>query len=223
VCLTRGVLDSVRASVSASVRDYWWGFGQYEASWLSYYDFMSVVLGQETDRLAGNEILCKEAGWSILFWELALLSEKPTQIHRNERGQLHKDGALALAHSDGWGIYALNGVRMKAEHILTPAKDLPPKTILAETNADIRRELIRKVGVERMLVALPHKRMEKRGDYELLSVELSGDLKDARYLKMLNPSIGTWHLEGVAPECDTVEKSLNWRNQNFHTNAEILT
>ena len=33
--------------------------------------------------------------------KLALVSEKPIAIHRNARGQLHKDGALALAHSDG--------------------------------------------------------------------------------------------------------------------------
>jgi hypothetical protein len=40
---------------------------------------------------------------------------------------------------------------------------------------------------------------------------------------MLNPSVGCFHLEGVAPECDTVEKSLNWRNQNWHENAEVLS
>jgi arsenate reductase-like glutaredoxin family protein len=31
---------------------------------------------------------------------------------------------------------------------------------------------------------------------------------------MLNPSIGVYHIEGVHPECDTVEKALNWRNQS---------
>lgn len=30
-------------------------------------------------------------------------------------------------------------------------------------------------------------------------------------------------VEGVDPKCSTVEQALNWRNQNFFENAEILT
>jgi len=29
---------------------------------------------------------------------------------------------------------------------------------------------------------------------------------------MRNPSIGIFHVEGVDPSCDTVEKALNYRN-----------
>jgi hypothetical protein len=29
---------------------------------------------------------------------------------------------------------------------------------------------------------------------------------------MLNPSIGTWHFEGVPIECDSISKSLAWRD-----------
>ncbi len=184
---------------------------------------MAHVLAVDNSVLKGNELICREAGWSILFEKLALVCEKPTAIHRNERGQLHKDGSLALAHSDGWGVYALNGVRMKPEYVLTPEEKINPMDVLKEENADQRRELIRKVGIGRMKAALPHKTMDKRGDYELLSINLGEGAPDARYLQMVNPSIGVLHLEGVAPECDTIEKSLNWRNQNFHTNAEILT
>jgi hypothetical protein len=226
--VSASVSESVRASVldsvSASVSAYWWyDFGQYASYWLSFYDYCHEVLGVDNAKLSGNEAICCEAGWSWVFWKLALVSEKPIAIHRNARGQLHKDGALALEHSDGWGVYALNGIRMKSDYILTPAEKISPETVLAETNADIRRELIRKVGIERMLAKLPHKRMDKRGNYELLSINLGNGATDARYLRMLNPSVGVWHLEGVAPECDTITKSLNWRNQHFHTNAEILT
>ena len=136
---------------------------------------------------------------------------------------MHKDGAAAVAYSDGWGVYALNGIRMKSDYVLTPAEQLTPETVLKETNADVRRELLRKVGIERMLSNLEHKVLEKRGTYEVLSVKLSDQVRDARYLRMLNPSVGTWHLEGVPAECDTVEKSLNWRNNNWHTDAEIIT
>lgn len=81
-------------------------------------------------------------------------------------------------------------------------------------------------GKEQVLLShavLPNKKLDTVGNYELLSIELSPEIKDARYLKMLNPSIGIFHLEGVDPSCDTVEKSLNWRNENRFANAEVLT
>jgi hypothetical protein len=198
-------------------------FGQYAAWWLSFYDFMAVVLGVDNFALKGNELLCCEAGFSLLFWDLALVSEKPIHIFRNELGRLHKDGGPALVHSDGFGIWALNGIRMRPEYIETPAERIAPETVLAESNVDIRRELIRKVGIERMLAKLPHRLLHRRGDYEVLSVRLSEELPDARYLKMLNPSVGVFHMEGIPAECDTVEKSLNWRNHSWHTDAEVLT
>jgi hypothetical protein len=52
---------------------------------------------------------------------------------------------------------------------------------------------------------------------------LSDEIPDARYLKMVNPSIGTFHVEGVDPQCATVEQALNWRNSDWFTHAEQLT
>ena len=74
-----------------------------------------------------------------------------------------------------------------------------------------------------MKAQLPHKSLDKRGGYEVLSINLGSGAEDARYLQMTNPSIGVFHLEGIAPECDTVEKALNFRNGNWFQNAEILT
>ncbi len=49
------------------------------------------------------------------------------------------------------------------------------------------------------------------GFLELLSIDLPGLLDDCRYLKMKNPSIGVWHLEGVDRDCKTVQSAINWR------------
>ena len=32
------------------------------------------------------------------------------------------------------------------------------------------------------------------------------------YLKMTNPSIGVFHVEGVHPDCTTVDQALEFRN-----------
>ena len=186
---------------------------------------MREVLALDTSLLGGNEALCLSAGWTMLFWEFAFVSERPIAIHRIEN-RLHRDGGLAVEYSDGWGVYALNGILMNPEQVLTPAEEMTPESVLKEPNADKRRELIRKVGVERMLSKLPHKSLHKRGDYDLLSVDLPGIASGVRYLKMLNPSVGCWHLEGVnVRECPeaTVDAVLNWRNGGRFIDAEILT
>jgi hypothetical protein len=182
-------------------------------------------LGQETEKLRGLWQVAQAAGWWLPHRKICWISERHDTLHRNPQGRLHKDGAMALSYPDGWGIYALNGLQMKPEYVLTRAEELSPDVILAEQNTDIRRELIRKVGVERMLAKLPHRVLDKQGDYEVLSVDLGETVRDARYLKMLNPSIGTWHIEGIDPQrvCNTVEKAINWRNSHWFANAEVLT
>lgn len=167
----------------------------------------------------------RECHWWFPYKGLVLISEKPTALHVNGRGQLHKDEGLAIEYSDGWGVYALNGVRLPKEHVMTPAEQLDPKIVLNETNVEIRRELLRKIGIERFLQVTPHKVLNKKGDYQLLSVALSDEIRDARYLKMLNPSIGTWHVEAVHPDCSTVQQAINWRAGSIDREwaPEVLT
>jgi hypothetical protein len=65
--------------------------------------------------------------------------------------------------------------------------------------------------------------LDRQNEYELYSIELSEEVKDARYLKMTNPSIGCFHMEGVAPEINNVKEALLWRNEQMFENAEVLT
>jgi len=163
-----------------------------------------------------------ELGLFYPLKNILIVGSRPSKIHM-VNGRLHKDEGAAVEYSDGWKVFALNGILMDPEQVLTPAEKILPESVLRENNADRRRELIRKVGIERMLSKLPHNSLDKRGTYELLSIRLSEEVPDARYLRMINPSVGVFHLEGVDPSCKTVTESLNWRNSNWHETAEILT
>ena len=147
--------------------------------------------------------------WWFPYEKTCLISQNPIRLTMNSRGQLHADERMAIEYSDGWGLWSLNGVIMPEQFVKTPAEQLDPNVILKEKNVEIRRELIRKMGIERCLNNLDYKTLDKRGEYELLNIKLNDTVQNARYLKMLNPSIGTWHLEGV--EGNTVQEALNWR------------
>lgn len=142
-----------------------------------------------------------------------MVSQKPTKIKIiGER--LHADGETALEYEDGLvKMFALHGVRVPEWLVMTPAQKLNPKNLTTKKelkeNVEVRREFVRKVGVERCLDILGWKIVNKECNYELGEVVVSDSPR--RYLKMLNPSIGVWHLEAVHPSCNTVQEAINWR------------
>lgn len=218
------VKSQVWSQVGSQVKDFVWPYFdcQFWASWFSCYEFMKNELGL----IYGIEYEAFKAcvGYGMVFPldELCIVCQPPSQIHKNANG-LHNENGPAVSYNGENEIYALNGVTMTKDYVMTSAHEISSETILKESNAEVRRELIRKVGIEKMLTSLPHKLLQKRGNYELYSLNLSDEVKDARYLKMTNPSIGVFHLEGVAPEILTIDAALNWRNQNMFTDAEVLT
>jgi hypothetical protein len=125
---------------------------------------------------------------------------------------LHCDGGPAVRYYDDVCAYALNGVIVPRELAVAPVAELDPAQFATIANAEVRREFIRKVGIERIADAVGAKTIDKRDDYELLLVNLGGATGKVPYLKMRNPSIGVWHLEGVPPNIKTVAAALEWRN-----------
>ena len=131
-----------------------------------------------------------------------------------KEARLHKDGGPAFLSRDGWAMWYLNGVEVPQWLAEKREEEIAPGEFAKIQNAEVRREFVRKVGVERIAMACGAESLDKHGDYELLMVDLQGETGKWPYLKMLNPSIQTWHLECVARECKTVQEALNWRNQS---------
>jgi len=155
----------------------------------------------------------ESAGWYLPHEHICWISERHTTLCRNTRGQLHSIDGPAVAYPDGWEIYALNGVRVPRDLVMTSADQLDVREwcTTKQPNAEIRREAVRKVGIETVIMRLGATVSDKRGDYELLLFDI-GDGRKRPHLKMKNPSIGVFHVEGVHPDCKTVEQALNWRN-----------
>jgi hypothetical protein len=103
----------------------------------------------------------------------------------------------------------------------TPAEQVDPQRILTETNAEVRREIVRKVGIERVCYALQARVLDTLGEYELLELD-AGEGRRYRYLKMHNPSVPEiWHLEGVDNQVATVREALHWRKPEALRNIPV--
>jgi hypothetical protein len=196
------------------LRDYF--AGALWCAWEVFYAFgrkIGVTYKPEHVKKLGLWIeQSRQCHWWFPYRGLVLASERPTVLSVNAQGRLHSAEGQAIGYSDGWGFHYLNGISMEPWMVTTPHGQLDAKKILGVPNVDQRRELIRRIGIERLVDHLPHKSLDKKGDYELLAIDLSDELKACRYLKMLNPSVpGVWHLEGVSNDCKTVQHALNWR------------
>ena len=208
-------MDSVGASVGASKLKNEWNelnsWGQHDAGWLSFYDYFRNVckLEKETEKLLPLINLAKETGWHLFYKDIAILSEKPIEVCRNDIGQLHNFYGPAIKWNDGYELYRFNGIRIdKKEHYATLKPDDFTKEIFSkEENADIRRELIRKVGNERLLNILDYKVIDSFEEYKLISFDI-GDGRIRPHLKMICPSTKLIHILGTRPENDTCKKAL---------------
>jgi len=191
----------------------------YDSGWVSFYDYFTRIGVLQNEDFNKLNIFVKSGAWDTLFFEkLCILIRRPISVIKNEKGQLHNPHGKSVEFRDKWGIYCLNGVRMKEDHVMLPAEKIDVQEIIKEQNTEVRRELIRKIGIERFILKTDSKVLDKHGDYELISIKLSEEVPDARYLKMLNPSIGVWHVEGV--EGDTIEEAINFRAGRIISKSE---
>ena len=111
----------------------------------------------------------------------------------------------------------------------TPAEKLNPELILNEQNMDIQREIIKKIGIERVLKKLNAKCLDKwtlilKGKkfyYELLHLKVNNlDRKYMYYESACLP--GLFYCMSVPPEVDTAKKGFAWFKKILERN-EINT
>ena len=138
------VRDQVWAQVGAQVGDKVGRsvYGHHDAGWLSWFAYFAEVCGiKEGERLHGINEVAKSCGWWWPFENAVILTERPTQIYRDADHRLHNDTGSALLYPDGWGIWAIHGLRMDRKIIEAP-ETLTAAEVRDERNAEIRRHML---------------------------------------------------------------------------------
>jgi hypothetical protein len=189
--------------------------GNMWAGFFSFYTYCNEVLNiKYTEPVQKKfDVLKQMTNFSLIYPldDICVICDTPRKISVNKAGDaLHNEKGPAVEYSDGFCVYSLNGVRVPKEIVETPWDKIDCKKILTETNAEVRREIVRKVGIERIISELGAEVIDKKDDYELLMLNL-GDGRRRPYLKMKNPSLMIYHIEGVSPECKTVNDALKFR------------
>ena len=122
------------------------------AGWKAFYDGIRIAGVKYRDK--ENKLLdmwleeCKTCHFWFPYKGIVLISERPTVLKVNKMGRLDCTDGMAIQYSDGWGVYAINGIRLDEEYFKNP---LTTKMIDECSNAEQRRVLITKYGTPKYI------------------------------------------------------------------------
>ncbi|WP_406316341.1 hypothetical protein OHA77_04550 [Streptosporangium sp. NBC_01639] len=132
------VAAALRASTLDAV------LGQQDAPWLSLFD----ALGRP--EVTGLVQVAQTAGWWWPFERVAIVCERPAELHRDELSRLHRADGPALLFPDGFAMHAWSGTPTPADFAASMA-GLTPERIRAQENAELRRVMLEHYGYDRYL------------------------------------------------------------------------
>jgi hypothetical protein len=190
--------------------------GQHDAAWLCAFDS-----GNDAGPLDGLAAVARNAGWWWPYEKVAIVSERPLTLHRDEAGRLDRGDGPALGYADGFELYAWRGMPVPRD-FLDELTRLTPERIRGEENAELRRVMLEYYGYDRYLDesgAIPVHRDETG---VLWRVELVGD-EDVVMVEVVNSTpepdgtSRTYWLR-VPPTTRTAREGVAW---TFGIGAEV--
>jgi hypothetical protein len=130
--------------------DLTWFYGQWDASWIAFYEFgrrIGVQYEESTAQALDAYIaIAQSAGWWWPYKDVCIMTDRPTEIIRDPQSRLHNEDGPALKYSDGYSLYAWHGTRVPEWVIETDTSTWTLDQLLKEPNSEIRRAAIERFG-----------------------------------------------------------------------------
>ena len=148
----------------------------------------------------------KLGGFRVMHEDFCIVSDFPEILKVNANNQSHCENGPSHRWADGWEFYHLNGVKVPKWLVMTDAGQIDPQLALTEKNVDIQREIIRKVGAERILKACNAKTLDifidrhSKGGNEYKLMEMKIGNINRKYLCFEHASLpGVWYAQPIPP------------------------
>lgn len=147
--------------------------GQHDAPWLALFEELHGP-GLGGPALGALAEVAQAAGWWWPYERLAIVAERPVELHRDEPGRLHRGDGPALAYPDGFALYAWRGMPTPANFIDMLA-EATPERIASEENAELRRVMLEYYGYGSYLADVGARPVHRDETGVLWRIELPGD------------------------------------------------
>lgn len=133
--------------------------GQHDAGWLSAFDaaepgILATAAGpavmRAARRLAGLGGVARSAGWWWPYAGVAILTERPVEVRRDNIGRLHAADGPALLYPDGFALHAWHGTPIPAD-LIDRLANLTHSRVANEPGPELRRVMLEHYGYDRFL------------------------------------------------------------------------
>lgn len=158
-------VHSFRKEVEQAIKSNWnmsLGGNQYWSYWSAWTSFFREVCDLELEDGLWDKAKAYE-GAQINSWawwphsEFVLVCDHPLAIHRIQVAEsgwnshvLHNETGPSVEFRDGYKIWSINGTRVTEKIVLYP-ESLTPEDVWAETNSEVRRVMIDRMGWDRFV------------------------------------------------------------------------
>lgn len=146
---------------------------------------------------------------------VCIVSEMPTEIHRDAQNRLHSENGPAVKFGDGYEFRSLWGVRFPVDlHNQVCSKEMSGKEILKIENIEQRMAALKLRGPEKLIEEMDAKHIatSERGNSLYFIKELFST--PAYFLKYKDPSTERIYISGVDPEigiCGDPDACMAWK------------
>jgi internalin A len=171
-----------------------------------------VTLDQKSQELFRcKKQLLEECGWIFPFENICLVCDRPLHIRFDAENRLHAEGEPAIAFADGYSLYFHHGVKLPENYGKLHPDLWQAEWLLSESNAEIRRLLIERIGYDRICCELQAVELDSSQQYTLLKID-NADVEPIYLLKMTCPSTGHIHALRVPPDVTSATEAIRWVN-----------
>ncbi|GAA2423387.1 DUF6745 domain-containing protein [Streptomyces macrosporus] len=145
--------------------------GQHDAPWLAA---LGAGGGDGPGPLDGLAAVARAAGWWWPYEKVAIVAERPLELHRDEAGRLDRSDGPALLFPDGFALHAWKGMPVPAD-FLAELDALTPERIRDEENAELRRVMLEHYGYDRYLADSGARPIHRDSTGVLWRIDMDGD------------------------------------------------
>ena len=205
-----------RAGLQCAFNAYnFWQGGNQWSGWDAFLSFFRHVVKLDLNYSGYEawETLSLHSGPRMVHAKFCIISDRPEVLKVDDRNRPHSENGPFCRWRDGSELYSFHGTRIPA-HVINHPESITAKQILAEENAEVRRVMIERVGMERFIADAKAKEIHKHDRGTLLSIDLPGDPeKVLRAVRVTDPSTGRQYFLRVPPQIKRADDAVAW---SFH-------
>lgn len=132
-----------------------WNGGNQWSGWVSFLSFFRHVAALPLDysKWAHYESAAAHAGPRVMHREFCIVSDRPVVLTVDAENRPHNETGPFCLWRDGSALYSWHGIRVPAWIIEHPER-ITAAHITAEPNAEVRRAMVERMGVDRYIADL---------------------------------------------------------------------